>query len=285
MSTAQQKWHEDSVLAFDLETSGINPRVDRIVTAAIVHATPGQRPTNITWLINPGIDIPDEAAQVHGWTNDRLEQRLGGAQAMRISNKGTAPLPREAALFEIAAQCGMAMQNEFALIVHNATYDLTMLETELGRHDVPTLSSRPNGIRGVVDPFVIEKAFDPWRKVKGGCRGGKVKCGGCGSTDKTLTSLCAHYGVVHTGAHDAAGDALATIRLASKLMVAWPATARLKLQTLHSHQIGWRREQADSLRAYFDKAGIEHDGVDPGWPIHTGLAADLAAGTGTGAVA
>jgi DNA polymerase-3 subunit epsilon len=35
--------------------------------------------------------------------------------------------------------------------------------------------------------------------------------------------------------------------------------------------VTWRREQADSLRAYFDKNGIEHDGVDPGWPVHTSL--------------
>ena len=69
--------------------------------------------------------------------------------------------------------------------------------------------------------------------------------------------------------HDAADDAIASARLARKLLGAWPQIAGWKLKTLHDHQVEWRREQANSLRAYFDKAGIEHDGVDPGWPIQT----------------
>ena len=57
----------------------------------------------------------------------------------------------------------------------------------------------------------------------------------------------------------------------------WPATARLRLGTLHEHQVTWRREQADGLRAYFDKNGIEHDGVDPGWPVYSTLPSAVAA--------
>jgi DNA polymerase-3 subunit epsilon len=278
------KWHEGPMVSLDTESTGTDVYQDRIVTAAVVHHTPGRRPRTLSWLINPGIPIPDEAAAVHGWTTERLEARLAGAEALRIHDGREARLTRDGALFEIAAQAATAMGTETPLIIHNAPYDLTLLEAELVRNDIPGLSTRPKGgIRGVVDPMVIEKQYDPYRKSCykapgcdvaakhhecGGCRGGKHKCGGCGSTDKTLTSLCAHYGVVHTGAHDAAGDALAALRLTGRLVAAWPEMARWKLATLHSHEVTWRKQQSDSLREYWrrveDPRWAE---VNSDWPI------------------
>lgn len=269
------KWHEGRMVGFDLETTGISVFEDRIVTAAIVHHAPGQRPRALTWVINPGIPIPTEASDVHGWTTERLTQHLGTREAVRITNgSDTQPLSREAALFEIAAQCATTMAAEAPLVAANASYDLSLLETELVRHGIDPLTSRPSGIRGVVDPMVIEKQFDPFRKVKGGCRGGKVKCGGCGAENKTLTGLAAHYRVVLAGAHDASADALAALRLVPRLAAAWPEIARWKLGTLHTHQVTWRAEQSASLRAYFDKQRppIEHDGVCGEWPVHSACA-------------
>lgn len=282
--TAPAKWHEGRMIALDTETTGVNPHEDRIVTAAVVHTQPGQRPHPIQWLIHPETDIPAEAAAVHGWTLDRLEAKLDGRQALRILNGAETSIPKDAALLEIAMQAATAFRYEVPLVVCNAAYDLTLLEVELDRAGVDTLASRPTGITGVVDPQVIEKQYDPYRKLCyrapgcrpqeqhhecSGCRGGKYRCGGCGVHSKQLDSLCAHYGIVHTGAHDAMGDALAAIRLARRLAGLWPEIARWKLPTLHGHQVTWRRDQANSLRAYFDKNGIDHDGVDPGWPLQT----------------
>lgn len=267
--TAPAKWHEGPMRGFDTETTGINPLEARVVTAAIVTTIPGTRPTSIQWLIHPETEIPDEAATVHGWSLEKLEAKLDGHQALRLVNGHERFITKDAALFEIAAQVAMAMGTGIPLAVANAAYDMTLLEVELQRAGVDTLASRPKGITGIVDPQVLEKAYDPYRRVKGGCRGGKHRCGGCGTEDKTLGSLCAHYGVPHVGAHDANGDALAAIRLARRLAGLWPEIARWKLATLHQHQVTWRREQANSLRAYFDKNGIEHDGVDPGWPLQT----------------
>jgi DNA polymerase-3 subunit epsilon len=284
-----QKWHEGTIAAFDTETTGINPAEDRIVTAAVVYLTPGQRPRPIRWVIDPQVDIPDEAAAVHGWTNQRLAEtigRPGGALRAMADSTGktvTTTIPRDAALFEIAAHLGATIGRDQAVLVHNAAYDLTLLEHETIRHGIDPLSSRPKGIRGVVDPMVIEKAHDPYRKncyrapgcntetkhhECGGCRGGKHRCGGCGVTDKTLTSLCTHYGIRHGGAHDAAADAIAAARLMRRLLEGWPQMAAWKLGTLHEHQVTWRRQQMDSLREWFDKNGVEHDGCDPGWPLH-----------------
>ncbi|WKN47121.1 hypothetical protein [Nocardioides sp. Arc9.136] len=292
------KWHEGNLTAFDTETTGLDFDNDRFVTASIVHRIPGQRPRTISWLLDPGMDIPAEAAAVHGWTNDRLHARLAGAEAMRITAAGDQPMARDGALFEMAAQCATAMHIETPLVVHNAAFDLSMLEAELVRAGIDPLSSRPSGIRGVVDPLVIEKQYDPYRKqcykkapdgtacdqenrvhVCGGCRGGRTKCGGCGSTDRTLTSLCAHYRIVHTGAHDATADALACIRLLGRLAADWPEIARWKLPTLHRYQADWRREQQAGLASFFRKVGKSEEAASveasQGWPVQTSVAQQL----------
>lgn len=273
MSTV--KWHAGPMIGADTETTGINPHDDRIVTAAIVHVTPGEPTKTTQWLIHPGRDIPTEASDVHGWTTERLERKLNGAQALRIDADGETPLYRDVALFEIAAPLGVAMGRGIPVIAANAAFDLTLLEAELARNGLDTLASRPAGIRGVIDPMVLEKQYDPYRRVKGGCRGGKYKCGGCGVEDKKLSSLCTHYKVTLSEAHDAAADALAALRLAWRLAHVWPDAGRLRLETLHAHQITWRREQMAGLRSYFDKNAIEHDGCCGSWPVHAGCCAPV----------
>lgn len=280
------KWHEERLAALDTETTGTDPHTARIVTAAAVYFTPGARPDKVEWIIDPGTDIPDEAAQVHGWTRDRVLEEVGGeGNALRITSStgSRQKLTADGALFEIAAHVASAIGREVPLVVHNAAYDLTLLEAELARNGIDTLSSRPSGIRGVVDPMVIEKQYDPYRKMCykapgcrpadrhhecSGCRGGRWQCGGCGARDHTLTSLCDHYGIVHAGAHGAATDAVASTRLVLKLAGLWPEIARWRLETLHLHQVTWQRQQADGLRDFFKKVGNEAWAeVNGDWPL------------------
>lgn len=274
--TPATKWHHNRIAGFDTETTGVNPFTDRIVTAAIVHHTPGDRPRSLQWLIDPGVDIPTEASDVHKWTRDKLDTALSGFEAIEVVNGRATGVTREGALAAIAGQLSTVISAEAALVAANAAFDLTLLDAELARHGIDPIATRPKGHAGVIDPMVLEKQFDPYRKVKGGCRGGKHSCGGCGAEDKKLESLCRHYGVPLTAAHDAAADALAAVRLAVKLMEVWPDSARLRLPTLHAHQVTWRREQMDGLRSYFDRAGIEHDGCCGEWPLHSVCAQDRA---------
>lgn len=274
------------MVGYDLESTGTNPLEARIVTAAVVHVEPGQRPRSIEWVLDPGCEVPAEAAAIHGWTRTRILAEVGGeGRAIRVTRPSVMPnqmtMTVDGALGEIVGHIGVAMHTDTPLVIANAAYDLTLTETECARLDVDTLTSRPAGIRGVVDPMVLDKVYDPYRKVNrdGGCQGGKYRCGGCGATDKKLGSLCAHYGVRLTGAHNAAADALAAVRLTRKFGDPMGAEARWKLATLHAHQIEWRREQMDGLRSYFDKNQIEHDGCDGGWPLHTSLSATLAGAT------
>lgn len=287
-----EKWFEGRMAGFDLESTGTNVHEDRIITAALVYTAPDARPRSTTWIIDPGIDIPADAAAVHGWTRDRILTQVGAEnQALRVTTNGrTMRMPRDAALFELAGFIGQVIHLEIPLVAANASYDLSLLETELVRNHVDTLSSRPAGIRGVVDPMVLDHQWDPYRKncyrhgpdgtacdrengvhVCGGCRGGKHPCGGCGVSDRKLSSLCRHYGVVLSSAHAADADALAAARLAARMGRLWRDAGRLRLSTLHTKQIEWRRDQMFGLRQWFDKNG-KHDAaaqVCEEWPLHT----------------
>lgn len=267
-------WHVGRMVGYDLESTGVDPLTARIVTAAVVHTAPDQRPSTIQWLLDPGIDVPAEAAAVHGWTRDHVLAEVGGeGRAVRVTDSNRMPMTVDGALGEIAGHLALAMKAEVPVVVANAAYDCTLTEQELARVGVDTLTSRPTGIRGVVDPMVLDRQWDPYRKTKTGCRGGKYRCEGCGVTDRKLGSLCTHYGLRLLGAHSAGGDALAAVRLAVKLASLWPDVARLKLPTLHAHQITWRAEHMASLHQYHERMGVADGDYDRGWPVHSSLAA------------
>lgn len=248
---AANKWEGFPQLGFDIESTGVSVWDDRIVTAALV-ILDGTNPTPRVreYLVNPGIDIPPEATAVHGITTEQARDE---------------GLPPADVIAELVDAIAATMDRDYPTVAVNASYDLTMLEVEARRHRVPSLAQRRGGSRHiapVIDPQVLEKHADPYRKVKGGC-----KCG-CGAEDKTLTGLCLHYGIRLDDAHTAAADALAGCLL-------WPRILHEhrhkfpghSIGSLHDAQIRWSAEQRNSLRAYFDKNDIEHDGVPLGWPL------------------
>ena len=60
------------IVFFDLETTGINIAVDRIVEISILKVYPNGNKESRTWLVNPEIEIPKEASDIHGITNERV---------------------------------------------------------------------------------------------------------------------------------------------------------------------------------------------------------------------
>ena len=57
---------------FDIESTGLNPRTDRILELAVVRLEPGGGRTERRWLLNPGVPIPAESTAVHGITDARV---------------------------------------------------------------------------------------------------------------------------------------------------------------------------------------------------------------------
>jgi len=62
------KWQLDRPLAvFDIESTGINPRSDRIIELSIVKLLPPKGMQELrTFIVNPGIPIPPESTAIHG---------------------------------------------------------------------------------------------------------------------------------------------------------------------------------------------------------------------------
>ena len=60
------------IVFFDLETTGINIATDKIVEISILKVFPNWNKESKTWLVNPEIEIPQAAIDVHGITNEKV---------------------------------------------------------------------------------------------------------------------------------------------------------------------------------------------------------------------
>ena len=63
---------ERPIVFFDLETTGIQIATDRIVEISILKVFPNGNKESWTRLVNPEIEIPKEASDIHGITNERV---------------------------------------------------------------------------------------------------------------------------------------------------------------------------------------------------------------------
>jgi DNA polymerase-3 subunit epsilon len=236
-------WYEGPLAAFDTETTGVDVETDRIVSAAVVvQDAPGCRPRVSRWLVNPGVPVPEEATAVHGLTEEHLQRN------------GRWPSPvMDEVVRELAEQSAAGRP----LVVMNAPFDLTLLDRELRRHRASSLDRWFESVPlCVLDPRVLDKHLDRYRKGR-----------------RTLTDLCAHYGVELTGAHDAAADALAAMDVVREVGRRYAARlARLSPAELHTLQAVWHAAQARGLEAWFARSGTE-EAVDPAWPLRPELPA------------
>lgn len=237
-------WTKGIVYGFDVETTGVDVHQDRIVTATIVKIDNGRHVDQREWLINPGVDIPEQATAVHGITTEHAAEH--GQQPM-------------VALSEIADLIGRTL-GRYPLAIMNAAYDLSILTNELHRWALPTLDRWTTDWTTIVDPFVLAKYLEHTLRRQ------FVK----GRTFK-LPDLCARYNVPFTESHDATADAVGAALLAIALIEDEATLAAMTPRQLFTLQGTARRNQQAGLREYFDKNGIEHDGVDAGWPLHTAL--------------
>ncbi|MCL1887544.1 MAG: 3'-5' exonuclease, partial [Kiritimatiellaeota bacterium] len=57
---------------FDIESTGINPRFDRVVELSMIRLDPGGAEDAMSWLLNPGVPIPEETTAIHGITDEAV---------------------------------------------------------------------------------------------------------------------------------------------------------------------------------------------------------------------
>jgi len=143
--TGRPWWHALGV--FDLETTGVDVETARIVTAhvGLIDMT-GASIVEGAWIADPGVPIPEGAAAVHGYTTERAQAE--GRPAAEV-------------VAEIIAAIEAVFARGIPLVIYNAPYDLTVLDREAKRHGFASPV-----IGNVVDPLVIDKALDTFRKGK-----------------------------------------------------------------------------------------------------------------------
>jgi len=247
-------WHQGVAFAFDTETTAVDFRTARIVTASIVKFVDGQQVGARSWMINPGVPISEDASKVNGLT-DEIVQELG-----------VEPGP---AIAEIGQTIAQVLKSRTPLFAFNAVFDLSFLEAELARYNRPTLTEQlmPELWHHLVDPLVLARGIDKNLPPKSF----KDPATGKGWVYK-LPNLCERYGVPFTETHEASADAAGCLALGLALAKKRPEVAEKSPSALFNIQQTWHRSNQSSLRDYWQRTGDERAStVDTGWPLHTDL--------------
>jgi len=166
------------LVCLDLEATGVDHTKDRIVEIGLVRLHPDGRRERLVERVDPGVDIPDNAARVHGIRTEEVRGLFGRPRLGRLA-------PQLLPMFEGADLCGYNI----------AAYDYPLWLAECRRHG---LAFAPDA-RLLVDVMLIFHSRETtWDTFLMGPR--------------NLTAALRHYcGRELVGAHSAAADADATL--------------------------------------------------------------------------
>ena len=227
-------WIDGEMLAFDLETTGVDKFDDVPVSFALVWFESHQIVRTRAELVNPEREIPAGAAAVHGISTER---------AMAEG------LPMVDAVTEVADALLGASRSGVPVVGFNLQYDLTMIDARLRSMGRPGLIE--SGWSGpVLDPMVIERHFQ--NRLFG----------------FRLSDVCSDYSVVNEAAHDASGDAIASVRVLEQQVKVHRRLLAPGLDRMTVVQGIWHSEWALEADAHFagrGQGGIRNDEFD--WPI------------------
>lgn len=221
------------IAVFDTETTGLDLKTARIVTATVVELNSAgsivvDRPE---WLADPEIEIPETASNVHGITTEIA--RATGRNYREVVSE----------ILETLRDC---FARGVPVVAYNAPYDFTILHYQALELGLTPLSD-PSPI---LDPLVIDKTFDKFRRGK-----------------RKLEIVAEFYNVPLDDAHNSKADAVAAGRVALAVLNAHLDKLPVSAQELHNSQIAWAKEIDES----FSKWMIENVDKDfkpsPGWPL------------------
>ena len=221
-------WLHSPILAMDTEATDKTPETARIVTIAIGRSVRAGEWTLIEdSLINPGVPIEADATRIHGITDEQAAE-------------GASPVEVLESVREILAQ---ASERGIPVVIHNAPYDLTLLDREMQRH-----LGHPCPIPPIIDTLVLFRRFD------------------LGTGSRTLEQLAYRNGITFP-AHNAAADALAALRLLHILAGTNDLLPLASTDDLQDRQRAWYAGQV--LAAHHKRLGNGHieDAPSTDWPV------------------
>jgi DNA polymerase III subunit epsilon len=188
LAAADAAWSEIPIALLDVETTGRDASIDRVVELGIVVGRGGEVIARYNWMVNPGMPIPDEARAIHGISNDDV---------------------KDAPRFEVIAHEIVAALGGCVPAAYNAAFDRAFLHAELGRAQLvagqalagPPKAPPPAARRDVewLDPLVWAREIQREEK------------------SKALGEVAARLGVKLENAHRAMDDAEAALLVFYKL--------------------------------------------------------------------
>jgi DNA polymerase-3 subunit epsilon len=132
-------------LAFDVETTGLDRKNDRIVSTSLTSNSTSLF-SNRIWYINPGIHISSEASKINKFTDEQMKK--GGEDPV-------------VALEEVANIIASSQEENIPLIIYNSPFDLNILKNDLLRNNLKTLEERIQKELLVIDMLLIDRINMP----------------------------------------------------------------------------------------------------------------------------
>lgn len=234
-STTLPHW-ANRIAVFDTETTGLDLKTARIVTATIVELDLDgnvvvDRPE---WLADPEIEIPEVASNVHGITTEMA--RAQGRNYKEVITE----------ILDVMRDC---FARGIPVVAYNAPYDFTILY-----HQALALGLEPIAEPApILDPLVIDKTYDKYRKGK-----------------RKLEIVAEFYQVALDDAHNSKADAIAAGRVALAVLKAHPEKVPQQVSDLHNSQIGWAKEIDESFAKWMIENVDKNFQLNPGWPLKLG---------------
>lgn len=224
------------VAVFDTETTGLDLKTARIVTATVVELDENgevivDRPE---WLANPEIEIPESASNVHGITTEIAREK--GRDYREVISE----------ILETLRDC---FSRGIPVVAYNAPYDFTILY-----HQALLLGLEPiSDPMPVIDPLVVDKTQDRYRKGK-----------------RNLEVVAELYKVKLEDAHNSKADAIAAGRVAQAVVAKFASTLPDNVVDLHNEQAIWADELEKSFVEYLQRSGKPEARASFGWPLKLG---------------
>lgn len=138
----KKKTRRSCFVFFDTETTGISPKKDRVAEFAAIKTDAKFNIIDTLHLyINPQIPMPEEAAAVHGLTDEFLADKP---------------------VFEEVVEQIIDFMNDADAIAHNSNYDEGMLNAEFDLLGIGKFSAVP---RVIIDSLALSRKISPGRKA------------------------------------------------------------------------------------------------------------------------
>lgn len=171
----------------DLETTSVEPTEARVVTAfvGLWNSEEDRFVQYLDFLVNPGVDIPEEASAIHGISTEQASKGMDPVEFLE--------------LFHYVAHDWA----EYPHVLYNAPYDLSVLNAELERYGYTAFDWNK---RHIIDALVLERRFNKYKKGK-----------------KRLMDVAEQRGITldESRLHSADYDAEVTARVAVQQLAEW----------------------------------------------------------------